>query len=257
MSPETRNILYTACIVITLTFFISILNDAMAVFYLVLLFVILIVFNVLLRRHNRKIVVDQEVEEEENPIVFEKKRKEYSSFVEQYENERLAFSEQVQNSFPIPFCPRCGNIDFKINEFNPHYTGVKLCCSHCEKRFWVIDPVTEHNDLKKLYTTHLAKYNEIRIREFHLFGSHNFNNTLTVSTSLSDKKVKKVRRTTIPKNVKMEVWQRDNGKCVQCGSNENLEYDHIIPFSRGGANTTRNLQLLCESCNRSKGAKIE
>jgi 5-methylcytosine-specific restriction endonuclease McrA len=40
------------------------------------------------------------------------------------------------------------------------------------------------------------------------------------------------------------------------GSQENLEFDHIIPLSQGGANTERNLQLLCEPCNRAKGAAI-
>ena len=60
----------------------------------------------------------------------------------------------------------------------------------------------------------------------------------------------------IPKSVKMYVWQRDGGRCVECGSKEKLEYDHIIPFSEGGSNTDRNLQLLCEPCNRSKGSKI-
>ena len=51
----------------------------------------------------------------------------------------------------------------------------------------------------------------------------------------------------------MFVWQRDEGKCVRCGSNERLEYDHIIPVSKGGSSTKRNIQLLCELCNRSKG----
>ena len=64
------------------------------------------------------------------------------------------------------------------------------------------------------------------------------------------------KRKTIPQNVKDKVWNRDNGKCVECGSNENLEFDHIIPVSKGGANTYRNLQLLCEHCNRSKSDKI-
>ena len=63
-------------------------------------------------------------------------------------------------------------------------------------------------------------------------------------------------RKAIPQYIKDKVWNRDSGKCVQCGSNQKLEFDHIIPVSKGGANTYRNLQLLCESCNRSKGANI-
>lgn len=61
----------------------------------------------------------------------------------------------------------------------------------------------------------------------------------------------------IPSEVKRDVWRRDNGCCTQCGSNEFLEYDHIVPFSRGGANTARNIQMLCQPCNRSKSDKIE
>lgn len=64
------------------------------------------------------------------------------------------------------------------------------------------------------------------------------------------------RRAPIPESVRHEVWRRDQGRCVDCGSRENLEFDHIIPFSRGGSNTARNLELRCETCNRSKGATI-
>lgn len=60
----------------------------------------------------------------------------------------------------------------------------------------------------------------------------------------------------ISSSVKIAVWRRDEGKCVQCGSKEKLEYDHIIPISKGGSNTDRNVQLLCEKCNREKHAKI-
>ena len=67
---------------------------------------------------------------------------------------------------------------------------------------------------------------------------------------------KQTKRKTIPQNVKDKVWNRDNGKCIQCGSSENLEFDHIIPISKGGANTYRNIQLLCEDCNRSKSDNI-
>jgi hypothetical protein len=61
----------------------------------------------------------------------------------------------------------------------------------------------------------------------------------------------------IPRKVKISIWQRDQGKCVECGSQEKLEYDHIIPVSKGGSNTERNVQLLCEKCNRQKSAHIQ
>ena len=60
----------------------------------------------------------------------------------------------------------------------------------------------------------------------------------------------------ISAETKREVWRRDRGRCVQCGSQERLEFDHIIPFSKGGSNTARNIQLLCEKCNRTKTNKI-
>ena len=60
----------------------------------------------------------------------------------------------------------------------------------------------------------------------------------------------------IPQDVKDRVWRRDDGKCVVCGSQTNLEFDHIIPFVKGGASTYRNVQLLCETCNRQKSAQI-
>jgi hypothetical protein len=63
-------------------------------------------------------------------------------------------------------------------------------------------------------------------------------------------------RPRIPESVRIEVWRRDGGKCARCASRENLEYDHIVPVSKGGSNTARNIELLCEKCNRSKGGNI-
>jgi hypothetical protein len=63
-------------------------------------------------------------------------------------------------------------------------------------------------------------------------------------------------RPRIPENVRIEVWRRDGGKCARCGSRINLEYDHIVPISKGGSNTARNIELLCEKCNRSKSNNI-
>lgn len=64
------------------------------------------------------------------------------------------------------------------------------------------------------------------------------------------------KRKAIPTAVRLEVWQRDRGRCVECESQNSLEFDHIIPIALGGSNTARNIQLLCETCNRRKGASL-
>lgn len=60
----------------------------------------------------------------------------------------------------------------------------------------------------------------------------------------------------ISAEVRRHVWKRDNQQCVECGSRNNLEMDHAIPFSRGGSNSIANIRLLCQQCNRTKHSKI-
>ena len=45
------------------------------------------------------------------------------------------------------------------------------------------------------------------------------------------------RREPIPDEVKREVYRADGGRCVNCGSAELLQFDHIIPVTMGGAST--------------------
>lgn len=62
----------------------------------------------------------------------------------------------------------------------------------------------------------------------------------------------------IPPHVKREVWKRDQGRCVQCGSKENLHFDHILPWSKGGSSVEpQNIQLLCGRHNLEKRDRIE
>lgn len=65
-------------------------------------------------------------------------------------------------------------------------------------------------------------------------------------------------RRIIPTWVKLEVWKRDDGKCTMCGSMEDLHFDHIIPWSKGGSSSTsENIQLLCGKHNLEKHDRIE
>lgn len=62
-------------------------------------------------------------------------------------------------------------------------------------------------------------------------------------------------RPPIPLALRTAVLDRDGWQCVYCGSKDNLQIDHIIPVSKGGATVLGNLETLCESCNSEKGAK--
>lgn len=63
----------------------------------------------------------------------------------------------------------------------------------------------------------------------------------------------------IPRSIMFKVVRRDNHICQLCSEHvrdDEIEFDHIIPVSKGGAATVNNLQLLCRSCNRKKSNSL-
>lgn len=61
----------------------------------------------------------------------------------------------------------------------------------------------------------------------------------------------------IPTSVKLDVWKRDKGRCVICGKKDNLHFDHIIPYSKGGSSLVAdNVQILCARHNVEKSDRI-
>jgi hypothetical protein len=103
------------------------------------------------------------------------------------------------------------------------------------------------------------KYEPKELRALILEAAHRKARRIQRALSLVDNEganTMDANRQPIPDDAKILVWQRDGGKCVKCGSKEKLEYDHIIPLSRGGSNTARNIQILCETCNHSKSDSL-
>lgn len=63
---------------------------------------------------------------------------------------------------------------------------------------------------------------------------------------------------TITPSIRWRIMKRDKFKCLKCGKSqedEQLEVDHIKPKADGGTNEDENLQTLCFTCNRGKGAR--
>ncbi len=63
-------------------------------------------------------------------------------------------------------------------------------------------------------------------------------------------------RAPVPVEIRRAVFERDGGSCVECDSNFDLQYDHILPVARGGATTVENMQLLCADCNQRKSDSL-
>lgn len=64
----------------------------------------------------------------------------------------------------------------------------------------------------------------------------------------------------ISRKIMLQVVRRDNHTCQVCHQyvpDDQIEFDHIIPFSKGGPTTVANIRLLCRTCNRKKSNSLE
>lgn len=76
------------------------------------------------------------------------------------------------------------------------------------------------------------------------------------ATLARDGAARPARRGRVAVEIRRAVFERDGGRCVECGSDFDVQYDHVIPFSLGGASSVENLQILCATCNLRKGAAL-
>ncbi len=64
----------------------------------------------------------------------------------------------------------------------------------------------------------------------------------------------------IPRTVMLKVVRRDDHVCQECFTyvrDDEIEFDHVIPVSRGGPTSVENLRLLCRRCNNAKSDHID
>lgn len=79
-----------------------------------------------------------------------------------------------------------------------------------------------------------------------------FHSALSLANQTLVSKVEDAPSRHIPRDVRQRVWQRYGGRCAECNADDYLEFDHIIPVTKGGNNFDANVQLLCRRCNLKK-----
>lgn len=147
-----------------------------------------------------------------------------------------------------------GKYDKRPGDWFDTYIDPELAPEKCERTWWLYKGViySTEEKLKPADVAALADEKENRKR-LTLEKAHALQAMRQQADGTKDWKP---GREPIPQEVKQRVWQRDGGSCVECGSQKELEFDHVIPLAMGGSNTERNLQLLCADCNRRKGATL-
>lgn len=85
-------------------------------------------------------------------------------------------------------------------------------------------------------------------------------NSTTTSSSSHPTPTSELHRSKSPRHIgralRYEVWKRDKGRCLQCGSQRNVQVDHIKPVALGGLSQIENLRLLCFHCNQRQSIKV-
>ena len=153
-----------------------------------------------------------------------------------------AFEESILKKFDCCPCPRCAELEMVALQLTPNGRSCLVRCLHCKRDFRWKAVHSDTGDVATAYRNFLGA-----------LGGANYG----PKVSVPPKKLSVAGgRELIPDGMRQVVWRRDGGRCVQCGAEVNLHFDHIIPVAKGGATTIENLQILCAPCNLSKGARI-
>jgi hypothetical protein len=167
--------------------------------------------------------------------------------------EAYGYFEEIGNfiiiNFQVDPCPRCYESEMRLIQFSPNGNSLSYQCINCNKKRHAAALSSQAKD------TAIEIQENMMGWETELAGEWT-SPEITFLTTESSLPFEQTSRISLPESIRSEVWRRDMGKCTQCGSNQNLEFDHIIPISKGGSNSVNNLQLLCRSCNASKSNKI-
>ncbi len=161
----------------------------------------------------------------------------------------------VERWFAVQPCFRCYEFEMRLLGISPNGRSVHYQCRHCKKKMHAPAGTPDAAGVLEQYQFLAELVERYREQGYAEPPADELEDVLFV-TPAAPLPYEQTTRTPIPEAVRGEVWRRDGGQCAKCGSKRNLQFDHIIPVSRGGANSVANLQLLCLPCNAAKGDQV-
>ena len=213
---------------------------------------------------------DQELQKarEEQELLAERRlAEELATERRRKEELREQFPRIIETAFLVKSCPRCHENQMGLVSISPNAKSIQYRCEICGKVQRAAAGSPEALKIKELvgeYDLQVERLAEHARRQESLQRPRRGAQRVRVKAELplyfvvpeAMMPYEKTTRETITKAMRTEVYRRDNGKCVECGSKEQLHFDHILPVAKGGTTAVCNLQLLCQSCNLAKGARI-
>jgi DNA-directed RNA polymerase subunit RPC12/RpoP len=172
---------------------------------------------------------------------------------ERVEGKRAELKEALELRFLVQPCFRCHEFAMRLLSISPNGRSIHYQCLNCKKK---THSAAGTPDASEVLTIRNAFQGLLKDYGKWFSESEQPEGEITFEAPPAPLPYEQTTRAPIPEAVKGQVWRRDAGRCVKCGTKQNLQFDHIIPVAEGGATVTANLQLLCQTCNRSKGKKI-
>lgn len=143
----------------------------------------------------------------------------------------------------MKLCSTCNTIKTR-EEFGYRFSvggSCKACRSEQEKLRY-----KKNNDARREYAKNYRNNNLEAVREMARKGAKVRSQRLNEARAHGK----------VSQSEKFELVAKFGYSCMCCGRTESITFDHIVPISAGGLDRIDNIQLLCVSCNSSKGSKV-